>query len=93
VLKWLGRYHSDLVSRGASSRPHLRLVEVQGVAIPYFLALFALVVVSVILRPVDNVRHLLVVVTGVPTLIAMVYAIATYTIACVAADWKRSKDA
>ncbi|NBW11468.1 MAG: hypothetical protein EBR82_25905 [Caulobacteraceae bacterium] len=93
MLRWPGRYHRHLVAKGASSKPHLRLLGVQDVAFPWFMAMMGLLAVCVILRPSDTVREWLVIVTGPPIIIGMVYAMVTYGISGAVADRKRGKDA
>lgn len=96
MLLGLKRYHADLVERGKSSRDAARYGEVQRIALPWLIPLMGMVIVAMVADPIGGPHAYWITICaalllGLPALLGMSYATATYLIACFRADRRKRR--
>ena len=92
----LKRYHATLVQRGADSADLARYGEVQGIALPWLLALFPMVIVGMVADGLagphaESVRIGVALVLGLPILIGVLHAMGAYLFGAVRADVRKHR--
>jgi hypothetical protein len=97
MWSWAGRYHASLIRRGNASDDGARYGEIQSIALPWLLALGAMVICSVVaeLLPVGpmawQVQLGIVLLVGVPATLGMIYAMGVYLFAAIRADRRKRR--
>lgn len=90
---WTGikKYHADLVRRGTASEDAGRYSEVLIIALPWLLPLVGMVIVAIVADPLVGplaywITIFAALLLGVPAMLGISYATATYLIAALRAD-------
>ncbi len=90
---WTGlkKYHADLVRRGTASEDAARYGEIQRIALPWLAPLVSMVIVAMVADPLAVPHAYWITICaalllGLPAMLGITYATATYLIAALRAD-------
>jgi hypothetical protein len=90
---WTGlkKYHADLVRRGTASEDSARYGEIQRIALPWLAPLVGMVIVAMVADPLAGPHAYWITICaalllGLPAMLGITYATATYLIAGLRAD-------